>query len=168
MRNYLISMCIALVVLVGNAFALEPKQQLPELGIPELNQAKGEFIYIDFWASWCGPCRQSFPWMNKLQNRYMQENLKVVAINLDAKRNDADKFLAQVPANFSVVFDVKANTAKKLAIKAMPTSLLVNPQGQVVWIHTGFRAEDAPLLERRIEQAMQSKKIDKSTKLIGE
>ena len=102
------------------------------------------------------------------QDEKPARHIKVVAINLDAKRNDADKFLAQVPANFSVVFDVNANTAKKLAIKAMPTSLLVNPQGQVVWVHTGFRAEDAPLLERRIEQAMQSNKIDKSTKLIGE
>src|SRR4029078_4050052 len=64
----------------------------------------GKVVYVDFWASWCGPCRRSFPWMNELVQRYAGQGLAIVAINVDKKRGDAERFLAQFPASFTVVF----------------------------------------------------------------
>ena len=148
------------LVLVANAArAVEVSQALPSLGIPEIQQSNGQFIYIDFWASWCGPCRQSFPWMNALHAKYGPRGLKVVAINVDVKRAEADKFLAHTPAQFAVSFDARGVSAKVLAIKAMPTSLLVDPDGRVVWVHSGFRREDGPELEARIAKALMEQRV---------
>jgi cytochrome c biogenesis protein CcmG/thiol:disulfide interchange protein DsbE len=143
-----------LSLLTASASAVEAQQELPYLGMPELQPASGQFLYIDFWASWCGPCRQSFPWMSEMQAKFGSRGLKVVAVNLDAKRSDADKFLSPTPAQFKVVFDERAESAKRLAIKAMPTSLLVSPEGRVLWVHSGFRKEDGPELEARIASAL--------------
>lgn len=144
----------ALLIVAKAASAVEASQPLPWLDIAEVQQSKGQFVYIDFWASWCAPCRQSFPWMNALHAKYGPRGLKVVAINLDAKRTDADQFLAHTPAYFAVPFDARGESAKRLAIKVMPTSVLVDPEGRVIWVHTGFRQEDGPALEARIEKAL--------------
>jgi hypothetical protein len=153
-------MMVGALVLVANAArAVEVSQTLPFLGVAEIQQSKGQFVYIDFWASWCGPCRQSFPWMNALHAKYGPRGLKVVAINVDAKRTEADKFLAHTPAQFAVSFDAHGESAKVLAIKAMPTSLLVDPDGRVVWVHSGFRKEDGPELEARIAKAMLAQQL---------
>jgi thiol-disulfide isomerase/thioredoxin len=127
---------------------------LPDLGLAEVQKTKGQYIYIDYWASWCGPCRQSFPWMNTLQAKLGPKGLKVVAVNVDAKRTDADKFLSHTPAQFTIAYDPQGESAKKLAIKTMPTSMLVSPEGRVLFVHSGFRAEETLQLEAKISAAM--------------
>jgi thiol-disulfide isomerase/thioredoxin len=127
---------------------------LPDLGLAEVQKTKGQYIYIDYWASWCGPCRQSFPWMNSLQAKLGPKGLKVVAVNVDAKRADADRFLSHTPAQFTIAYDPQGESAKKLAIKTMPTSMLVSPEGRVLFVHSGFRAEETLQLEARISAAM--------------
>jgi thiol-disulfide isomerase/thioredoxin len=127
---------------------------LPDLGLAEVQKTKGQYIYIDYWASWCGPCRQSFPWMNALQAKLGPKGLKVVAVNVDAKRADADKFLSHTPAQFTIAYDSQGASAKRLAIKTMPTSMLISPEGRVLFVHSGFRAEEALQLEAKITAAM--------------
>jgi cytochrome c biogenesis protein CcmG/thiol:disulfide interchange protein DsbE len=136
------------------AWAVEPGQALPVLNLPEVQATKGQYIYIDYWASWCGPCRQSFPWMNALQAKLGPKGLKVVAVNVDAKRADADKFLVHTPAQFTVAYDPQGLSAKALAIKTMPTSMLVSPEGKVLFVHSGFRTEETGPLEAKILGAM--------------
>ena len=143
---------------VSAVWAVEPGQALPALNLTEVQATKGQYIYIDYWASWCGPCRQSFPWMNALQAKLGPKGLKVVAVNVDAKRTDADKFLMHTSAQFTVAFDPQGESAKKLAIKTMPTSLLVSPDGTVLFVHSGFRTEEAVQLEERILSMMGSAK----------
>lgn len=144
----------AMIFQASAVWAVEPGQALPALNLIEVQATKGQFIYIDYWASWCGPCRQSFPWMNALQAKLGPKGLKVVAVNVDAKRSDADKFLTHTPAQFTVAFDPQGESAKKLAIKTMPTSMLVSPEGKVLLVHSGFRSEDAGQLEVKILTAM--------------
>jgi len=119
-----------------------------------LESLRGQVVYVDFWASWCGPCRQSFPWMNAMQAKYAGKGLQIVGVNLDAHRSDADKFLAEVPANFSVAFDAQGETPKRYAIKGMPTSVLIGPDGRVIQMHSGFREEDRKALEDAIAGAL--------------
>jgi thiol-disulfide isomerase/thioredoxin len=145
---------LGLMLQTGRAMAVEAGKPLPALGLAEVQAAQGQYIYIDYWASWCGPCRQSFPWMNALQAKLGPKGLKVVAVNVDAKRADADKFLAHTPAQFTVAYDPQGASAKTLAIKTMPTSMLVSPEGKVLLVHAGFRTEETGQLEAKILGAM--------------
>jgi thiol-disulfide isomerase/thioredoxin len=145
---------IALLVQGSSVWAVEAGKPLPDLGLAEVQKTKGQYIYIDYWASWCGPCRQSFPWMNALQAKLGPKGLKVVAVNVDAKRADADKFLTHTPAQFTIAYDPQGESAKKLAIKTMPTSMLVSPEGRVLFVHSGFRTEETGQLETKIAAAM--------------
>lgn len=141
-------------------WALEPGQVAPALelsglGAPvNLAQLKGKVVFVDFWASWCGPCKQSFPWLNDMQAKYAARGLQIVGVNVDAKRADADKFLAEVPANFRVAFDAQGDTPRRYQIKGMPSSVLVGPDGRVIKVHSGFRADERTELEAAIVAAL--------------
>jgi len=119
-----------------------------------LADTKGKLVYLDFWASWCGPCKQSFPWMNEMQARYGARGLRVVGVNVDNLRDDATRFLGQNPASFTIAFDPKGDTPRRYAVKAMPTSVLIGPDGKVIAEHRGFDAEARQQLEQSIVQAL--------------
>lgn len=120
----------------------------------KLSDYAGKTVYLDFWASWCGPCKQSFPWMNDMQARYAAQGLRVVAINVDENADDAQAFLRKTPAIFDLAFDPTGKTPKTYAIKAMPTSVLIGPDGKVLSVHSGFKDQDRSVLEQQIRQAL--------------
>ena len=109
------------------AHAIEIGQVAPDFELPgrqgtvKLSDYKGKTVYLDFWASWCGPCKQSFPWANEMQTRYNGKGLRVVAINLDQKTDDAKTFLNDNTARFDVAFDQPGKIPRTYAIKGMPT-----------------------------------------------
>lgn len=111
---------------------------------------KGKIVYLDFWASWCGPCRKSFPWMNKMQTEYGSENFSVVSVNLDSDKELAEKFLVQTPANFPIVYDPNGDIASELKLKGMPSSFLINTRGKIISTHVGFTAEKKERYEQEI------------------
>jgi len=125
--------------------------QLPTReGHISLSDLKGEVVYLDFWASWCLPCRKSFPWMNELQARYQEQGLKVIAINLDEDRAVAERFLEQLPAHFSVAFDPRGQSAENYQVLGMPSSYIIDRQGQLQLTHVGFRERDKEMVEKSI------------------
>lgn len=135
--------------------AAAPSFDLPGTGAPvRLADLRGRVVLVDFWASWCAPCKQSFPWMNEMQAKYGSKGLQVVAINVDSKRADADRFLATTPVQFAVAFDPAGNTPKAYAIRGMPSSFIVGTDGKVLYAHTGFRDSDKDDLEEKIRQAL--------------
>ena len=123
-------------------------------GPVQLAAYKGKTVYLDFWASWCGPCKQSFPWMNDMQKRYGASGLRVVGVNLDQKSEDAKAFLAANPALFDVAFDPDGKTPKAYGVKGMPTSMLIGADGKVLMVHQGFKDENRDELEKQIKQAV--------------
>jgi cytochrome c biogenesis protein CcmG, thiol:disulfide interchange protein DsbE len=142
------------------ALAVEVGQASPDIDLPgstgaqKLSDLKGKVVYLDFWASWCGPCKQSFPWMNDMQAKYAGRGLEIVAINVDAKPADAQRFLATTPAKFTVAFDATGDTPKRFAIKGMPTSYLIDRNGKIIRVHSGFRDSDRAELEGAIAAAL--------------
>lgn len=110
--------------------------------------------WIDIWASWCGPCKLSFPWMNEMHERYAAAGLRIVAINVDRHEADAQRFLRQLPARFPLAMDPAGNAPRQLDAKAMPSSWLVRPDRTLLLSHGGFRLEDRNDLERRIRGAL--------------
>lgn len=123
----------------------------------KLSALRGKVVYLDFWASWCGPCRQSFPWMNDLQSKYGSRGLQIVGVNLDAKDADARKFLSENNGNFLLAFDNKGVTPKLYGVKGMPTSYLIDRDGRIVSEHTGFNFSKTAGLEKEIEKLLESK-----------
>ncbi len=157
--RFRLALC-AVAFATAPAFALDAGAAAPDLNLPGLADAvtlaklKGKVVYVDFWASWCGPCKQSFPFMNDLQSRYRAQGLEIVGVNLDAKREDADRFLADTPARFTLAFDARGESARRFEIKSMPSSVLIDRDGRVLAAHKGFREEDRKELEARIAQAL--------------
>lgn len=104
----------------------------------QVSQLKGKVVYVDFWASWCVPCRKSFPWMNEMQNKYSKQDFTILSVNLDAEPKLADKFLKETPAQFPIFYDPKGKVAKAFKLKGMPSSFLINKAGKIVSSHVGF------------------------------
>jgi len=159
MRHLILILLLTLVP--GTALALSAGDPAPDFSLPDstgktftLSSLRGQFVYVDFWASWCGPCRQSFPWMNQLSQRSRKAALKVVAVNVDENRDDAEAFLRQLPASFTVVFDPAGKAAASYQLPGMPTSILIGPDGSVRWIHIGFRKNEGEVLQSRILREM--------------
>lgn len=117
----------------------------------KLNDYKGKLVYLDFWASWCIPCRKSFPWMNEMNKKYKNKGLEVIAVNLDKDSQLVSKFLNKYPALFKVAYDPSGNSAEQFHVKGMPTSFLISRQGKLLIVHMGFRKEDAAKLENAIQ-----------------
>ena len=120
-----------------------------------LQQFSGKVVYVDFWASWCGPCQKSFPWMNAMQVKYQQQGLEVVAINLDVDTALAREFLAKVPTKFNLRFDPEGDIAKAFDIQGMPSSFIFNRQGELVQTHVGFFTEKTPVYKQEIQMLLQ-------------
>lgn len=142
------------------AQAVELGQVAPDLALAanplaqRLADLRGRHVYLDFWASWCAPCKQSFAWMQSLQARYRPQDLTVLAINLDKHRADADRFLQKNPVTFAVAYDPQGDSARLFDIKTMPSAYLLSPEGKVLMVHRGFTQQDVPVLQQRIEQLM--------------
>jgi len=119
-----------------------------------LAQYKGQVVYLDFWASWCGPCKISFPYMEKMTAYYSNRKFVVIAVNLDHSRASADAFLNQVGADLPVVYDPKGAIASKFDVKEMPTSVLIGRDGRVRYVHKGFFQDKMPVYEAHISELL--------------
>jgi cytochrome c biogenesis protein CcmG/thiol:disulfide interchange protein DsbE len=135
----------------SHAPAQAPTFNLPAReGSVALDSLRGRVVLVDFWASWCEPCKRSFPWMNTLVERYGERGLSVVAINLDKDRDLADHFIAEREPKFTIAFDPKGGTAEAYHVAAMPSSFLVGPDGAILASHLGFDPRKAADFEKRI------------------
>jgi thiol-disulfide isomerase/thioredoxin len=104
----------------------------------DIEQHRGKVVLLDFWASWCEPCRHSFPWLNEMQAKY-GDRLVVIGVNVDSERAEANRFLAQVPAHFQVIYDPAGELAARYDVMGMPSSYLFDTSGTLVDKHLGFR-----------------------------
>jgi len=151
----------ALIASTSPALAVEAGEAAPAFALPNakgetvtLDKLKGQVVYVDFWASWCGPCKRSFPWMNDMQQRYGGKGLSIVAVNVDKKREDADKFLGQTPAQFTIVFDPAGATPSSFAVKGMPSSYLIDGKGNVIVVEQGFHDDRKDAVEDQIRKLL--------------
>ncbi len=148
----------------GLAVAADVGSPAPALVLPTatgetvaLDRLRGKVVYVDFWASWCGPCRKSFPWMAEMQKKYGPSGLSIVAVNVDKKRPDAEKFLQATPAQFTVVYDPTGAAPSAWNVKSMPSSFLIDGNGNVALIENGFREDGGSEMESRIKMLVGAK-----------
>jgi len=141
-----LSVATLLIVISGVASAAENLQ---------LDEYEGKVVMLDFWASWCVPCRRSFPWMNEMQQKYADRGLVVIAVNLDNNSDDAASFLQEYPAKFRIVYDTDKKLAREFEVQAMPTSYLIGRDGKVADMHLGFKVKQQHEYEAAIRKALE-------------
>jgi thiol-disulfide isomerase/thioredoxin len=105
------------------------------------NSLTNQVVIVDFWASWCGPCKESFPVLNELQKKYGDRGLVIIAVCVDEKRSDMDAFLKENPASFTVVRDASQKLVDQTGIKTMPSSFIIGRDGRVHYVHSGFHGD---------------------------
>lgn len=165
MQNKVFLIGLTILISIFNANAAEVGQPAPQFTLPSLlqdqptslNQFNGKVIYIDFWASWCLPCRTSFPLLNKLHQKLKDRGFEVVAINLDEDKANAEKFLKDFPVTFTVLRDSNGEWADKYVVEFMPTSFIIDKQGVIRNIHHGFVSDDINELEQKTVQLLTEK-----------
>ncbi len=107
----------------------------------DLSAYKGKVVYIDFWASWCGSCKLSFPYMQDLSAQCGAKGFSILAVNVDHTRASADAFVAQHGQGLNVLYDTNHKISETYHVSAMPTSILIGRDGKVRYIHQGFLPE---------------------------
>lgn len=121
-----------------------------------VSKHRGEVVYIDFWATWCGPCRDSFPWMAEMQTKYQADGLKIIALSLDTDHDLAREFAEELKANFTIGFDDKGEIADLFKVKGMPTSVLLSREGRLISKHEGFNEGNKEEYEESIVKALKA------------
>jgi thiol-disulfide isomerase/thioredoxin len=104
-----------------------------------LDELKGEVVMLNFWASWCGPCRQEMPLMNKIFAKYEDLGFTILAVNVDENQADADRFLEAVSVDFPVVYDSTSKVSELYAVDAMPTTVMIDRDGNKRFLHRGYK-----------------------------
>jgi thiol-disulfide isomerase/thioredoxin len=107
-----------------------------------LQDLRGQVVMINFWASWCGPCRQEFPVLEQMYRKYAPMGFSLVAVNVETDTADAERFLAQLPVSFPVAYDHDNQVSGEYGVSAMPTTLIVDRKGQVRWLHRAYKPGD--------------------------
>ena len=144
------------VIFTSSSMAAEaPAFQLPtDTNSVSLEKLKGKVVYLDFWASWCTPCRKSFPWMKEMQSKYKDKGLVVVAVNLDKSKDKAGEFLGNFDYDFVIAYDPEGKTAESYKVMGMPSSYVIDRNGQLQMTHIGFRESDTDKLETTIRELL--------------
>lgn len=121
-----------------------------DAGKLNLSDFRGKVVYLDFWASWCGPCRASFKWLNEAHEKYAAKGLVVIAVNVDQEKELAAQFLKENPAKFHIAYDPEGGVAQTYRLKGMPSSYMIDRKGQLQATHVGYLAKDRSALEEEI------------------
>lgn len=168
-RNLLLRRIAARSVLVAGAWLLSPAawpaaagEAAPACAAPTLDNArtirvadyKGKVVYLDFWASWCPPCRESFPFMNELQREFGDKGLQIIAVTVDKVPEDARDFIARYPAQFTIAQDTKWTCASAYQVPGMPTSFVIDRGGVIRGVHIGFRSENKAAIRQQVQQLL--------------
>lgn len=122
-----------------------PAFQLPQRGgtAPvSLESLRGQVVMINFWASWCGPCRQEFPLLDQMYRKYRPMGFTLLGVNVEPDPKDAERFLKQTPVSFPILLDKENKVSQLYGVNAMPSTVLVDRKGNLRWLHRGYKPGD--------------------------
>jgi thiol-disulfide isomerase/thioredoxin len=163
----LLSTCLTVAVLLAlavSAQALGPGSKAPAVELKDLSgksfgwgALSGKVVLVDFWASWCAPCKEELPVLEALYKKYRGRGFEIVGINQDEDPANASKFLRRAPLSFPILHDAKRAAAGSYSPSKMPSSYLIDRRGLVRYVHAGFKAGDAADLEREINALLDAK-----------
>lgn len=120
----------------------------------DLSAYEGKVVVLDFWASWCVPCRRSFPWLNAMREKYGDDGLVIIGVNVDRDRSEAERFLAEYPADFTIFYDTEGRYASEYGVEAMPSSYVFGRDGELRVRHLGFKVQKQDEYEAALAAAL--------------
>lgn len=154
-RNFFILICAtALPVVASNQFG----DSAPDFSLESfsgktmsLSEHKGDVVMINFWATWCGPCRQEMPILDELYTRYERAGFQLLGVNIDDEPQRAKDMIAELGVSFPVLFDHAKAVSELYDVQAMPVSVMVDREGKIRYVHHGYKPgyEDKYLNEIR-------------------
>lgn len=157
MRGLSVGLAI-FVLLASSAQALSPGEEPPAIDLRDLAGKRvdlrglaGSVVVIDFWASWCEPCKDAMPALESLHERYAREGVVVIGVNIDSSTKKMNRFLERNPVRFRIVHDRKLAVASKYEPPEMPSTYFIGRDGKLRHVHAGFRKGDAEKLESQIK-----------------
>jgi peroxiredoxin len=163
-RFTLAALVSTFVALAWPAVATDGSPAAPEFklanragGELSLADLKGQVVMINFWASWCGPCRQEFPALDQIYSKYKPMGFQMVAINVESDKADAERFLGKTPVNFPILFDPDNKVSGSYGVNAMPTTFLVDRQGRLRWQHRAYKPGDEAKYIEQIRAMLREK-----------
>ncbi len=104
-----------------------------------LSEMRGQVVLVNFWASWCGPCRQEMPLLDDLHSKYSKLGFTVLGVNVDKSQAAADKILKDIPVTFPVLYDPEGTVSQQYNVSAMPTTIIIDRNGNMRYLHKGFK-----------------------------
>ena len=107
-----------------------------------LEELRGQVVMLNFWASWCGPCRQEMPLLDDLYERYSPAGFTLLGVNVDADVADAKAVLEEIPVSFPIVYDTNSKVSEAYNIDAMPSTVFIDRNGKLRYLHRGYKAGD--------------------------
>jgi len=105
----------------------------------KLSELRGEVVMVNFWASWCGPCREELPLLDDLYQQYRDYGFTLLGVNVDENRAAADKLLEQIPVSFPVLYDPNSAVSELYQVDAMPSTILIDRDGNLRHLHRGYK-----------------------------
>lgn len=144
LRAVIVGSTLAVSSLVGASASMAPGFSLPSRSgdSVSLQSLKGQVVMINFWASWCGPCRQEMPLLDQMYKRYSSLGFTLLGVNVEANTQDAEKWLAKTPVTFPVLFDKENKVSKLYDVNAMPSTVFIDRKGNVRYLHRGYKPGD--------------------------
>jgi thiol-disulfide isomerase/thioredoxin len=158
--------CLGLALASGPARAAgvgepAPNCALTELGGDarrELDRHRGDVVYVDFWATWCGRCLESFAFLDGLDRELGARGLSVIGVNLDEDPREARAFLAKHPVRFAQTTDDTGSCPREFGVQGMPAAYLIDRRGVIRWVHLGFRHGERDELRARVVELLEEPK----------
>jgi peroxiredoxin len=137
---------VALTLLTCGAAAAEAPAPAPAFSLParggstvDLSQFKGQVVMLNFWASWCVPCRQEMPLLETMYKKYKPLGFTLIGVNVEPDQKDAEGFLKQTPVSFPVLFDAKSKVSTLYNVQVMPTTVFIDRKGNVRLVHQSYQ-----------------------------
>lgn len=150
-RNLRLAALMLMLAAIPLTYARAAEASLRSL---DLAAYRGKVVLVDFWASWCVPCRDSFPWLNAMQSKYGDRGLVIIGVNLDHERADAERFLKDFPARFDILYDAAGALATQYDVPGMPSSYVFGPDGKLINKHIGFRVASRDEREAELQRLL--------------
>ena len=173
LRYLSFTLLLILSVFAATGGVTSPREQtlsgpVPNFNLPNqsgqmrhLDDFKGQVIMLNFWASWCAPCRKEMPMLNKLHSQYDAKGFTLLSINTDVQQTSAEAMLQKIPVDFEVLYDPRQQVSELFNIRAMPSSIFIDCKGQLVYLHQGYREGDDVLYANKIEALLKACPVEK-------